>query len=376
MEEKIKRQTLTFNTEAEWLAMREEDITSTESSALFGVSPYTTEYQMYHAKKGDLDASLIPNERMKWGNRLEAAIAEGIAEDFGLIVEPFKVYMRLPDQRIGSSFDYKIIGITDTYSGEDETYRDLFRQLGPGILEVKNVDGFIFRKSWTEDEDEVEAPPHIEFQVQHQMLVSGLQWSVLAPLVNGNTPKPTYRIKSDKVWSGILKKAARFWEKFDADQEPEPDYNRDGRAIGQLFLEDDDSEVDMSDNKYLRQLCEEEIDAAQRKKDAEAEQKAKKAEILTIIGSHRKVIVGGVNVNAKKNVGSPGRTLTEDDIGERIGARAGGTSIRITQFERKENPGKLIDESMIGQKVGERKPYRSPRLTQPKPKKATKKKGN
>lgn len=370
----MNRETLKFETEGQWLAMRKADITSTESSALFGVSPYTTEYQLYHAKRGTLDNSIEANERMKWGNRLEAAIAEGVAEDFGLIVEPMKIYMRCSQNRIGSSFDYQIVGITDTYDGEDETYRDLFRQLGPGLLEIKNVDGFIFRKSWTEEDDEVEAPPHIEFQVQHQMLVSGLQWAMLAPLVNGNTPKPTYRLKSDKVHQGILKKCAEFWERVDTGNEPAPDYKNDGRAIGQLYLEDDDTEVDMSDNEYLRQLCEEEIDAAQRKKAAEEEQKAKKAEILTIIGSHRKVIVGGINVNAKKNVGSPGRTLTEDDIGERIGGRKGGISVRITQFERRENPGKLVDESMIGKKVGERKPYRSPRLTQPKPKKSTAKK--
>ena len=370
----MNRETLTFETEGEWLAMRKQDVTSTESSALYGVSPYTTEYQLYHAKRGSLDSDIEVNERMKWGNRLEAAIAEGVAEDFGLIVEPFKVYMRCSQHRIGSSFDYKVVGITDTFSGEDETYRDLFRQLGQGLLEIKNVDGFIFRKSWTDDGDEIEAPPHIEFQVQHQMLVSGLQWAMLAPLVNGNTPKPTYRVKSDKVHESILKKVDGFWHKVDNSIEPDPDYTKDGRAIGQLYLEDDDTEEDMSDNEYLRQLCEEEIDAAQRKKAAEEEQRAKKAEILTIIGSHRKVIVGGINVNAKKVAGSPGRTLTEDDIGERIGARKGGISVRITQFERRENPGKLVDESMIGQKVGAKAPYRSPRLTQPKPKKSTAKK--
>lgn len=368
------RETLTFDTEEQWLAMRREDLTSTESSALFGVSPYNTEYQLYHVKRGEVDGSIEQNERMKWGNRLEAAIAEGIAEDYGLIVEPFKVYMRLAERRIGSSFDYKIVGITDTFDGEDETYRDLFRQLGPGLLEIKNVDGFIFRKSWSEEDSEVEAPPHIEFQVQHQMLVSGLQWAVLAPLVNGNTPKPTYRVQSEKVHQGILSKAAAFWKRVDESNPPEPDFYRDGETIGRLLLDDDDEEVDMSDNQYLAQLCQEEIEASIAKKEAEKEQKAKKAEIMTIIGHHRKVIVGGVNVNAKKVQGSEGRVLAPDDIGERIGARSGGQRIRITQYEVKDNPGKLVDESMIGKKVGERKPYRSPRLTQPKPKKPTAKK--
>jgi putative phage-type endonuclease len=367
------RETLTFDTEEQWLAMRREDLTSTESSALFGVSPYNTEYQLYHVKRGDVDGGIEQNERMKWGNRLEAAIAEGVAEDYGLIVETFKVYVRLRDRRIGSSFDYKIVGITDTFEGDDETYRDLFRQLGEGLLEIKNVDGFIFRKSWSEEDSEVEAPPHIEFQVQHQMLVSGLQWGVLAPLVNGNTPKPTYRVQSDKVHEGILKKAQAFWSKVDAGTPPEPDFYRDGDTIGKLLLDDDDTEEDMTDNQYLAQLCQEEIEAGIAKREAEKEQKAKKAEILTIIGHHRKVVVCGINVNAKTVKGSDGKTLTPDDIGERIGARKGGTRIRISQYQVRDNPGKVVDESMIGQKVGERKPHRTPKLTQPKPK-ATKKK--
>ena len=38
------------NTES-WLQERMKDITSTEVSALYGLSPYLTEYELFHTKK-------------------------------------------------------------------------------------------------------------------------------------------------------------------------------------------------------------------------------------------------------------------------------------------------------------------------------------
>ena len=36
--------------EAEWLAMRRQDVTSTETAALFGLSPYTTAFEVWHQR--------------------------------------------------------------------------------------------------------------------------------------------------------------------------------------------------------------------------------------------------------------------------------------------------------------------------------------
>ena len=109
----MNREIIECASEAEWLALRERDVTSTETAALFGCSPYLTEYELWHRKTGQLPVEFEVNQRMVWGNRLESAIAMGIAEDFGLIVEPFKVYMRIPELRMGSSFDFKIIGLRE-----------------------------------------------------------------------------------------------------------------------------------------------------------------------------------------------------------------------------------------------------------------------
>ena len=62
-----------------WLECRTKDITSTEIAGLFGFSPYTTEFEIWHTKKAGTIVEIAGNERMKWGTALQDAIAAEIA---------------------------------------------------------------------------------------------------------------------------------------------------------------------------------------------------------------------------------------------------------------------------------------------------------
>lgn len=317
----MQRETIEFTTHDEWLSLRTRDITSTESSALLGVSPYATAYELHHQKRGLLERAFAENERMKWGNRLENAIAHGVAEDLGLIVEPFKVYIRLPEHRLGSSFDFKVVGLADDWRGEENEYRDLFRAHGPGIMECKNVDGLAFRRGWGQDDEGIEAPLHIEVQVQHQMAVSGLRWAVVAPLVAGNTPRPFARLHDAQTEATILAQVAEFWRQVDAETPPDPDYTRDGDAIAALSLDDDGETLDLSGNDRLAQLCHEYKAAADDEKAGKQRKDAAKAEIMDIIGTAARVETDGFRISAKTRKGSPGKTVTPDMVGTTYGAR-------------------------------------------------------
>lgn len=295
----LTRSVLHYTSEAEWLAARAQDLTSTEIAALFGCSPYTTEYELHFKKGGELPADdFTANERMKWGNRLETAIALGIAEDHGLIVDPFKCYIRIPELRLGSSFDFKIVGLAEGYTGP-QAMRDMFREHGPGIMEVKNVDGLAFRRTWIEDGETIEAPPHIEFQAQHQLEVADLNWSVIAPLVGGNTPKPIIRVRDLDVCAAIRERATAFWQRRDAGTPPAPDFTKDGDTIAALYAKTGDAELDMRDNNRLVELCMVRKQAADTIKEAEKVKDAATAEILTIIGEAKKVTAaGGFTISA------------------------------------------------------------------------------
>lgn len=301
----LTRETLAYATEAEWLQARTQDLTSTEAAALFGASPYLTGYELYHRKTGALPIDdFKTNPRMVWGTRLEAAIAAGVAEDLGLIIEPLKIYARIPQLRMGSSFDFKIVGLADFFSG-DEAARNMFREHGSGIMEVKNVDGLQFRRGWADEGGGVEAPAHIEMQVQHQLEVADLGWSIIAPLVGGNTPVPIIRVRDRAVGDAIKLAVAEFWNRVDHLTPPAPDFTTDGSAIARLNVFNDGSEIDMTTNSRLVELCLQRKTASDQAKNAEAIKDAATAEILTIIGAAKKVYVaGGFTISAGTTAGS------------------------------------------------------------------------
>lgn len=329
-EANMDRVFLTPDSQEHWLALREEDLTSTECAALFGVSPYMTLYELYLRKTGQLAFEFEENERMKWGTRLESAIAYGVAEDYGLIVEPFKSYGRINPLRMGSSFDYKVVGLAPKYVG-DETYRDLFRTHGPGIMEVKNVDGLAFRRGWINDEDGMEAPPHIEIQVQHQLQVAGLKWSMIAPLVGGNTPRPFHRLFDEEMADIILRKVAEFWRMVDERKAPPVDYVKDAQTVARLLGQDDGQEVDMTDNERLAELVATYNKACEEEKELKKRKDAAKTEALLMIGKAAKVkVLGNLTLSAKSVRGSEGTLITPELVGTRIGGRSGYRGFRLS----------------------------------------------
>lgn len=280
-----------------WLTLRNADITSTECAALFGVSPYMTEFELFHKKAGDYKPEFQVNDRILWGNRLESAIAFGVAEDYGLIVEPFKDYVRLPELRIGSSFDFRVIGLDLNYQGDDETYRNLFRDYGVFLMEVKNVDGLQFKRGWIEG-DEPEAPLHIEMQMQHQMLVSGYSCVMGAALIGGNRPVVFHRLANPEAHAAILEKCEAMWKRVAENNPPTPDFGKDGSIIATLNTFSNDDVADMSDNDRLNELCSIYNEQSGIASAASKLKDAAKAEMLTIIGATGKVMADGFKISA------------------------------------------------------------------------------
>jgi len=152
----------TPTSEQEWLEWRTHDLTSTDIAALFDLSPYSTKFEVWHAKKSGEQSAFNDNERMQAGRHIEPAIASLVAERYGVTVAPFKFYATDAEARIGSSFDYQI---THGVASNNPDIARLFKLHGPGILECKNVDFLAHRDRWTADE----CPDHIEIQLQHQL---------------------------------------------------------------------------------------------------------------------------------------------------------------------------------------------------------------
>ncbi|GJH00260.1 YqaJ viral recombinase family protein [Paraburkholderia terrae] len=284
----LVREVLVPENEAAWLAMRAQDLTSTEVAALFGASPYMTEYELYLTKTGQLAAQFEETDRIKWGKRLEAPIAFGVAEDRGLEVEPFKNYIRIPELRMGSSFDFVIL--------PGEGYKR-------GLMEIKNVDGLQFKRAWIEGGDDAddEAPPHIEFQVQHQMEVADIDWCLIVALVGGNTPKIIARQRDPEIGALIRQRVAEFWNRVHTGNAPRPNFSKDADTLARQYRDNDGSTIDLSENPHLTALCKAYKDGGEKEKEGKAEKEAAKAEILTIIEHAKSITADGFKISAGTN---------------------------------------------------------------------------
>jgi putative phage-type endonuclease len=219
----MNREVIPHTTRDAWLAARRFDVTSTEIAALFGCSPYLSAFELWHQKAGNITDEFEETERMRWGRRLQDVIAAGVCEDNGWQGRPLTDYMRLPDHRIGSSFDWLI------ETGEDTR-----------LLEIKNVDVRAMKDGWLvvyeteESAGYVEAPPHIELQMQHEMLVSGYPTLTLAALVGGNAVRLLHREADSNVHEAIINAVSDFWRSIAAGEPPKPDYYRDAPVIKRL----------------------------------------------------------------------------------------------------------------------------------------------
>lgn len=256
-----------YTTEAEWLELRKLDITSSDVACLFDESPYSTEFEMWHRKKNGIVVKFDDSDRVKWGRRYEAPTAEGLAEDHGWKIKPLKVYIRHDNIKgMGSSFDYEI-----------EENGEL------GILEIKTTDYKEYKTKWISDGEEVEAPIHIELQLQHQLEVADRSFGYIAVMIGGNKPVVMRRDRDRELGKLICEKIETFWKTVTNSIEPLPDFARDGEIIKMLYADVSGDEIDLSGNNRFNTLISEYIDAQQKESLAKKLKDAAKTEMITFM---------------------------------------------------------------------------------------------
>lgn len=282
-------ETLEPKSEQDWLDMRKQDVTSTEVAALFGCSPYITAFELWHRKHDNLSVILEQNERMKWGNRLQDAIAAGIAEDQYWKIRRMTEYIHDPELKLGASFDFEFTPTNPPPGGSKEA----------GILEIKNVDGLAFRDGWIVEGDNVEAPPHIEIQVQTQLALKGSNRNVIGALIGGNRLVLIEREPDPAVIAQIKDRVRKFWASIAANQPPAPDFQRDAEFISKLYGYSEPGKVLAAEgNVKILSLALQYKEAGEKERAAGLAKDAAKAELLTMIGTAEKVTGQGFSISA------------------------------------------------------------------------------
>lgn len=305
----MNRETITLRDEQHWHELRSKVITSTDIAALFGISPWLTTFELWHRKKNATIVTLDANSRMVWGTRLEKSIAEGIAEDYNLTVRPMKEFIQISTWRMGSSFDYAV---------EDD-----------GILEVKNVDSLAYKEGWLIAGDSIESPPHIELQLQFQMLVSGRTRGLIGALIGGNRVVLLKRIADEDIHKAIKIKVAAFWESIDANKPPEPNFKEDAKFIAKINGYAEPGKIlNTNGDSKIAALVRDYKEWGDKVSSAQAEKDGIKAQLLTLIEDAEKVVGDGFTISA----GVKPPTLVE--AYERKGYR----DFRVFLSKKKESP--------------------------------------
>lgn len=309
---------ITPESEAHWLEMRRNDLTSTEASALFNMSPYSTRYELWHKKRGILPEDFEDNDRVQAGRHIEPAIASLVAERYGVVVEPFKRYARDVQDRMGSSFDYLVTGVTEN-DVTDHTLRDFFNDLGPGIIECKNVDGLVFKRKWMDDE----TPAHIEIQLQHQLELTRHGWGAVVALVGGNKLETYVRERNAEFGQVLRNEIRKFWRSVDEDQAPPIIYPDDAEVVISMHQFSDGSIADARGDDAIGLLCAGYDDVSAQIKALEQQKEIFKAKILDYAGDAATLLWDGGKVVLTQTKDSPGTLITADMVGTHIGGRKG-----------------------------------------------------
>lgn len=275
-----------YTTEKQWLDERLKDVTSSEVAALFHMSPYMTELELWHHKKNQTQQEFKDNDRMKWGDRLEPAIARGIASDMSWTVSPMKYYLRDTSIKMGSSFDFRITQI----DGKDCN----------GILEIKNVDYIQLKQKWIFDDETkecIEAPPHIELQCQQQLAVSKADFLYIGALIGGNNVILIERKPNAKIINKIRAKVSYFWDSIKANKQPAVDFERDAAFIRQLYSYAEPGKI-MEGTEEIDQLVSSYSEIVKKEKAIQKEKDKIKSHILTLINENEKVTGKNYTISA------------------------------------------------------------------------------
>ncbi len=272
--------------DAHWHELRATAIGGSEIGALFGLSPFTTAYTLWHDKAGKVAAADPGNQKTSWGKLIEPLIAQELAKQLGWTLTPSRVYYRHPaTPGMGCTLDFDVVD----------------HQWGPGIVETKVVFDYAdYKRDWSDDR----APPHIELQAQHQMACTGRGWSAIAVWIaqTATLAPALIRRPVPKVIGDIERRVVAFWASIAADQAPDPTGTEAELAILRHLwpARAEKKIVELADQR-LGDAAQQYLWAAEQIPGLEREKVARKVQLLAAAKDAALLRVPGYDIGIRQN---------------------------------------------------------------------------
>ncbi|MEX3635991.1 YqaJ viral recombinase family protein [Paraburkholderia sp. BR14320] len=250
-----------------WLAERRSGIGGSDAAATVGLDPWKTALDVFLQKTGQVEAEDLDEvERVRFGNIMEAPIADEYARRYGVKVRRRNQILR------NAAYPWMIANVDRVIEG---------RRCG---LECKNVDGMAYRLGdWGEPGTD-EVPEHYLLQCRHYMIVTGFDEWHLAACVGGNR-LVVYVIRRDASLDEMLIEGEHaFWQCVESGHAPEPDFRHASTAglLKKLYPATDGREIQFgADIEHWHAI---KMDADARVKEYSAASEAAKNHILWTMG--------------------------------------------------------------------------------------------
>lgn len=313
-------QYLQISDEAAWLKKRNDYVTSTEVSALFGLSPWMTAFELYHNKRGNADTSLQDTNFLAFGRLIEEPVCQMVLlEHPDWTIRPMRVFAYDDEDKIGASFD-RVVTLSDGKVG---------------LLEVKSISYKEYKKKFIEHApDDIEAPENYEIQMQMQLeVIRRYDFCLMAVFVlDTRELKYIYRYRDEEMGAQLRQAVRDFWAMTEA---PAPDYARDKSLIAKMLpAADPDNTLDATENNRITEL------AAMYKAEKDLEKQSKEnadkfyAELLVLLGNARYAWTNSHKITVSDIKPNPGTEITADMVGEIIGAKSGYKKLTITEVKK------------------------------------------
>lgn len=208
--------------EDEWLELRKTGIGGSDVGALLGMSKYTSPYELYLEKRGELPP--IPRsdalERAAmWGHLHEPLIAARFSQLHGLKTRRIGLIRHIDDGWRLANLDRQVCGCPD----------------GPCGLEIKNRSAYK-ASEWGETGDPEGVPDIEALQTHHYLAVTGYRHFHVAVLINGNDDR-YFRVERDEDLIGdVVALETTFWKRVqDGDPPPVDGSEASGELLAQLW---------------------------------------------------------------------------------------------------------------------------------------------
>lgn len=275
----------------EWLEIRARTIGASEVAALLGLHPYMSRLDLWMTKSGNVARDIEESAPMRRGRLLEPVAVQVISElrpDWRIEANP------MPGGKFYRDLDLGISCTPDMFATDPA-------RAGIGVVQIKSVEGGVFRRTWKNDAGEVEPPMYAVIQAITEASLTGASWAQVAGMVVsfGVDLELVEAPLHDALMDKIKEETHLFWESIASNTPPPADYGKDGALIAKIYPSDNGQEVDLSGDNALPAILEEREKLKAEMKAAEERVGAIDTEIKTKLGAFERGHIPGWAVSWK-----------------------------------------------------------------------------